>query len=214
MRLTELAHNIVKQVIVPGDIAIDATVGNGFDLLFLAQHAGPTGHVYGFDVQAEALRIARQKLDLSPSPDSFDANTQQNVQNMTLSTRVTLLCACHSTLRASIPTKHHGNVGAVMFNLGYLPHGDHQIVTHEKTTIAAIRQSMGLLRPNGVITIVAYPGHDGGRPEVDAIIEMMANSHDFPINWQESGARSDTATTPRLFVGHHHKSVEAAFCRD
>ena len=36
-------HDLVRRVLRPGDVAVDATVGNGQDTLFLAECVGPTG---------------------------------------------------------------------------------------------------------------------------------------------------------------------------
>ena len=40
------SHQLLKEVLQPGDLAVDATMGNGHDTLFLAQLVGRTGHVY------------------------------------------------------------------------------------------------------------------------------------------------------------------------
>lgn len=69
------AHQWIASRLVPGDLAIDATVGTGADTLFLAQQVGRRGQVIGFDIQSEALtlaqaRIRKQKMkpSLAPSP--------------------------------------------------------------------------------------------------------------------------------------------------
>jgi 16S rRNA C967 or C1407 C5-methylase (RsmB/RsmF family) len=49
MRLVELAHDRLQQILCPGDICIDATAGNGHDSLFLAQLTAPNGIVYAVD---------------------------------------------------------------------------------------------------------------------------------------------------------------------
>ncbi len=43
--LTRLAHELLRAQLCPGDIAIDATAGNGHDTLFLAQAVGLCGKV-------------------------------------------------------------------------------------------------------------------------------------------------------------------------
>ncbi len=60
--LTQEAHSLIKQKLHSGDIAIDATVGNGYDTLFLAKQVGTTGKVYGFDIQQAALDATRSRL--------------------------------------------------------------------------------------------------------------------------------------------------------
>ena len=53
-RPTALAQEILRPLIRPGDLVIDATAGNGHDTLFLAECVGPAGKVLAFDVQAAA----------------------------------------------------------------------------------------------------------------------------------------------------------------
>ena len=50
-----LAARYMEEILRPGDIAVDATMGNGKDTQFLCELVGETGHVYAFDVQEEAL---------------------------------------------------------------------------------------------------------------------------------------------------------------
>ena len=63
--LVKLSHDTARQFLagVPRVCAIDATVGNGGDTLFLAELASASGgRVFGFDVQAAALERARARL--------------------------------------------------------------------------------------------------------------------------------------------------------
>ena len=57
--LVNVAHNLIKDVLHPGDIAIDATVGNGHDTLFLVEQVSPSGKVFGFDIQQAAIDSTR-----------------------------------------------------------------------------------------------------------------------------------------------------------
>ncbi len=61
-RLIEVAHAAVLSSLEEGAVAIDATVGNGFDTLFLSQSVGKTGRVFGVDVQDEALKRTSARL--------------------------------------------------------------------------------------------------------------------------------------------------------
>eukprot|EP01031_Cornospumella_fuschlensis_P016063 gene16063-19615_t len=55
-----------------GDIAVDATAGNGHDTLFLARLIGPGGHVYAVDVQEPAvLETRRRLLEAGVAEDQF-----------------------------------------------------------------------------------------------------------------------------------------------
>ena len=45
------SHQLLKEVVEPGDFVIDATMGNGHDTAFLAELVGPSGEVFAFDIQ-------------------------------------------------------------------------------------------------------------------------------------------------------------------
>ena len=154
------AHVLLSGSLRPGDIAIDATAGNGHDTVFLADCVGPSGQVYSFDVQPEALR-----------------STQQRIQEQGLADRVTLVNAGHETMDACLPSTEHGQVGAVAFNLGYLPGGDKSVTTITHTTLRALSVAVELIRPGGTVTAVLYPGHDGGAQETADVLDW-ANSLD------------------------------------
>ena len=75
--LLETAHALVSSKTLPGDAAVDATVGNGHDTLFLAQCVGLKGEVIGFDVQQQALDNAKHRpisLD-EPSANKTSINS-------------------------------------------------------------------------------------------------------------------------------------------
>ena len=59
-----------------------------------------------------------------------------------------------------------------MFNLGYLPGGDHAIVTKPESTVSAIVQTYRLLRMGGLISVLCYRGHVGGMEESLAVIRL------------------------------------------
>lgn len=146
--IVHIAQQTMQRFLIPGDIAIDATVGAGYDTLFLAKAVGPQGHVYGFDVQDEALTRAQDTLN------------QAKVME-----RVTLFNAGHETMAHHLPEDTHGTIKAVSFNLGYLPAGDSSITTLADTSLAAIEAAMTLLHRRGIISIAIYSGHPQGHIE-------------------------------------------------
>jgi tRNA1(Val) A37 N6-methylase TrmN6 len=156
--LTTLAQARIAQVLAAGERAIDATAGNGHDTLFLARQVGAEGRVLAFDVQAQAL-----------------ANTARRLHEAGLSERVELIAEGHEHLASQVPATWHGSVGAVMFNLGYLPGGDRTRITRPTTTLAALDQATRLLRPAGVITLLVYRGHAGGDDEHQAVVDWLAD---------------------------------------
>ena len=148
------AHAWVERVLRPGDLAVDATLGNGRDAAILAERVGPLGLVIGFDLQQEALDSARARLT---SPGTAD--------------RVILVKTGHEGMAAVLARKAPGRrPRAVMFNLGYLPGGDRAFATKPDTTLAALASALDLLSPGGIITVVCYPGHVGGQDEQDAVL--------------------------------------------
>lgn len=150
--LVQQAQQAIDAVLRPGDIAIDATVGNGHDTLFLATRVGPAGKVYGFDIQQQALDSAYQRLEQSGE-----------------CAQVSLYHAGHEAMAILLPESVAGRVKAVMFNLGYLPGGDKQRTTGTSTTLAALQASLAMLAPGGVISLLAYTGHPGGREEAEQV---------------------------------------------
>lgn len=144
---------ILSKVLEPGDIAVDATVGNGHDTLFLATCVGADGQVYGFDVQEEALASAKARLG--------EAGVLE---------RVTLWQAGHEQMGERL-AMHRGQVKAVTFNLGYLPGGDKERVTVTSTTLPALEAALDLLAPGGLVTAMLYSGHPQGKEEAQAVLE-------------------------------------------
>ena len=57
------AAELIEGALYPGARAVDATMGNGKDTLWLCRQVGPAGRVYAFDVQPEALERTRALLE-------------------------------------------------------------------------------------------------------------------------------------------------------
>ena len=47
------------------------------------------------------------------------------------------------------------------FNLGFLPGGDRAIITQPRTSVAAVRAALDIVRPGGLASVLAYTGHPG-----------------------------------------------------
>ncbi len=180
--LTNQAHEICQAILQPGDIAIDATAGNGHDTLFLARLVKSSGTVYSFDIQKSAIESTSQRLK------------QAEMNN------VILIQKNHEQIQNSIPEKNHGQVTAAMFNLGYLPGGDKSLITDSSSTISAIEQSLKLLRSGGLLTILAYTGHPGGQEETDAVNHFLNRLSDKQFSVKLITAQEDHISPPQLFV--------------
>ncbi len=148
-RATALAHDSIREHLKLGDVVVDATLGNGHDALFLAKLVGETGRVIGFDVQEAAIRASRDRL------------TEAGVID-----RIHLVHAGHETMAEHLESP----VAAVMFNLGYLPGADHELITRHETTLKALGATLESLEQGGLITCVCYPGHPGGLEEAEAVM--------------------------------------------
>jgi len=148
-----MSHEIVSKVVLPGDTVIDATAGNGNDTVFLASLVGDTGRVYAFDIQDQAIN-----------------NTYKKVVDRNFQDRVKIIKDGHQNLDLYVKEK----VKAVMFNLGYLPGGDHSIATSGETTAEAIKKAMKLLTVNGIISVVVYYGGDSGFDEKEYLMEFFS----------------------------------------
>ena len=147
-RPLEMAHDFLAQVITKEDIVVDATMGNGYDTLFLAKLAK---QVYAFDIQEQALE-----------------KTSQRLQEAGL-TNAELILQGHETVDQFV-----GEVKAAIFNLGYLPSADKSIITQPQTTIEALEKLCHLLVKGGRIAIMIYYGHEGGDIEKDAVMDFVS----------------------------------------
>ena len=155
-------NNFVKK----GDVCIDATAGNGFDTLKLAKAVGDEGKVYAFDIQKIAIQNTKALL------------LENNINN------AEVIMDSHSEMDKYISQK----VKAVVFNLGYLPGGDHKLQTKAETTTIAIEKALELICDDGFIAIMIYYGKNSGTAEKDALMEFLKNlnhkkytvtTHDF-----------------------------------
>lgn len=153
LSVLSFAHKLIEERVHPGDPVIDATVGNGNDTLFLCK-AAAHGKVFGIDIQDEALQQTRLRIEREGLP---------------VSARLELIRGDHADLLRLIPREYHGRIAAVMFNLGYLPKYDHRIITRPETTLPALEAALALLKPGGVLTVMVYFGHIGGREEAEAV---------------------------------------------
>ncbi|MBR4799615.1 MAG: class I SAM-dependent methyltransferase, partial [Clostridia bacterium] len=60
-------------------------------------------------------------------------------------------------------------IKAGMFNLGWLPGGDKSVTTRSDTTLAALRDAISILAPDGIILVALDPGHAEGETEGELI---------------------------------------------
>lgn len=153
-KVTEVNKVFIDKIVNPGDTVIDATMGNGYDTLYLAKLVGNAGKVYAFDVQEEALKSTKKKVE------------RDNLQCY-----VELILDGHENIDKYVKEE----VSCVLFNLGYLPRAKHNIITKPETTLQALEKSLNLLKPNGVISVAIYTGHEGGMDEKNEVCQYLNN---------------------------------------
>ena len=165
--LVKQAHNKIAQYLQAGDVVVDATMGNGFDTLFLAQAIGEQGKVYAFDVQSKAINSAKKRLN--------EAGISQ---------RVRLIHDSHAELSDYLQSDNIESIRCAMFNLGYLPGSDKISKTNSESTIKALNAAIGLLNYSGIISVLAYTEHSGGREEAERVKSwvMSLPTTQFKIN--------------------------------
>jgi len=155
MQLTQIAHEYLEKRLIKGAIAVDATAGNGYDTLKMAELVGSDGRVIAVDIQAAAIRATEERLNA----EGF--------------TNYQLYEADHATLFQELHDQYQQSVSAVTFNLGYLPGGDKSVRTHPESTLEALDIAVSWLNPQGILLVTAYRGHPGGKDEADLIANWM-----------------------------------------
>ena len=165
-RILPYAKELLTSVIEAGDTVVDATAGNGHDTLFLADLVGESGHVYAFDIQKEAIQ-----------------NTAEKIEKANLKSRTTLIQDGHENVSQYVQTK----VKAAIFNLGYLPGSNQEVVTRGTSTIKAVESLLDLLTVGGLIVLVIYHGHEGGKLEKEEImsyVQQLPQSYAHVLSYQ------------------------------
>ena len=109
-------------------------------------------------VQDAAIESTKARIN-----SNLEASVMPNMQYIT---------GCHSNLQQYV-----GSCRAklVCFNLGYLPAGDKQLITQASTTSAAIEAALEVVRPGGLVSIVAYTRHPGAMEELQAVQDLLSS---------------------------------------
>lgn len=152
----DLAQKYWENFLTLGDWAIDATCGNGHDTLLLSQLVGREGGVIGLDIQERA--IEQTKILIKGQIENLN-NTY-------------LFCQSHELFPLLAGEKP---IQLIVYNLGYLPHGDKEITTRLETTLISVRNACNLLPPGGMISLTCYPGHPEGFREEEALLDLSTS---------------------------------------
>lgn len=117
---------------------------------------GPSGRVFAFDIQAEAIEATKARIDTYFPPDVRPKMEYRQL--------------CHSKLQEEVGS-HAARL--VCFNLGYLPHGDKSRVTTTATTLQALEAAYEVLMPGGLLSVLCYTAHEGGFQEYTEVVSAL-----------------------------------------
>ena len=186
--LVGLHKHFIMEHLREGDVAVDFTMGNGNDTLFLSRAVGEAGRVYAFDIQEDALTSTREHLIANGAPENY-----------------TLICASHHRVKEFV----NEPIKAGMFNLGYLPRsGRKAVTTMRETTMPAVEAALELLAPDGVLIVAIYPGHEEGALEGEMLREYFSGLSKYRICPSEFKILN-SPTSPYFFLVE--KSPKAKF---
>ena len=160
MKITSLAHEYWSKILSPGDTAIDATCGNGQDMLLLAQRLDGHGQLTGYDIQEKAIQKSQQLLKQLLSPE---------------------LLKMVSWRHGSQAKFQEKSAKLIVYNLGYLPGGDKSITTQSETTLESLQAASEIVVVGGAISVTCYVGHEEGAREEAAVLDWAGGLS--PNDW-------------------------------
>ena len=150
-----VTHKFMAEHVKEGGICIDATAGKGRDTVFLCSLVGKTGKVTAFDIQQSAVLQTKELVE---------KNGCENIAEVYLDS--------HENMGNYFDKE---TVDGIMFNLGWLPGGDHNIFSKPSSTIKAISTGLELLKRGGVMSVCIYHGKETGTAEKDALLPFLSN---------------------------------------
>ena len=150
----KFVQDFLSSRLVHPQLCVDATCGNGGDTAFLCNLTAPAGRVLAFDVQPEAIRSTRTRLEQANVPAE----------------RYSLICGSHADLLQYVQP---GTADAVMFNFGWLPGADHGVFSTAQSSIPALQAALQAVRPGGIVSAILYSGAVIGSDEKQAVLRFL-----------------------------------------
>lgn len=192
LNAVSLAHLLLQNHVRPGDWVVDATAGNGHDTVVLANLTGPDGHVLAFEIQEPALQRTAERLEAEGIPPD----------------RYSLFLAGHELLQERLREVPADRLRAILFNLGYCPGEDKELTTRSATTLTAVEAAMTCLAMDGLLVVVAYPGHPEGAMEWDGLRKFFESSG--AASWQvvEMNPVQTSRPAPVVFAGMRKRPTQ------
>lgn len=181
-QITSWVHRFIEDHVQPGDVCIDATMGNGNDTALFSKLAGEKGRVVAFDVQQLALDNTKARLEKENCPGNYE-----------------LVLESHEKMGNYA---EENSVSCIAFNLGYLPGGDHAKATRAESSIRAIETGLGLLKKKGMMTVCIYSGGDSGFEEKNAVLSYLKelDSKKYLVIVSEYANRPNDPPIPVLVI--------------
>lgn len=179
----QFQHLLWDRIMKQAKIVVDATCGNGHDLLYLVERAKPNCHVYGIDIQERAIQASQSLLEQK----KIDSN-------------ITITFLHNSHDKAFAEDIQENSIDLIIFNLGYLPGGNHTIVTKPYNTMQALQLAMPKLVKDGVITIVAYPGTLEGYEEMKQLEYYLSSLNQKLYNVCHWKPINQVNNPPQLYI--------------
>ena len=153
----QFTHQLWTKILEKGDIAVDATCGNGHDTLLLAKLCigESVGKVIAFDIQNQAIEKTSERIKQNLNTDERSLVKIYHDSNVNLFKRV-----------------EQKSAALIVYNLGYLPGGDKSKTTQTEDTMESVEKALPLVKSGGAISITCYPGHPEGAKERDALLKF------------------------------------------
>lgn len=147
-KITEIAQEMLVPCLHEHSIVADFTLGNGYDCEFLIAHEHK--RIYAFEIQKKVMESTKKRLASKSESVSFICDGHEN---------------CLYYIKEGID--------AAIFNFGYCPKADKQITTMLSTSKQAVENALRLLKVQGRIVLVIYPGHEQGKKEANHFLSWI-----------------------------------------
>lgn len=144
--VSSLSHYVIKNFCNIFNVAVDATLGNGYDTDFLSANFNK---VYSFDIQLNAI-------------ENYKKRSKENT---------ILINDSHENFNVYISEE----IDCLIYNLGFLPGGNKNLTTKASSTLISLNCGLNILKKGGLVTISVYRGHKEGKNEEAVIMSFVKN---------------------------------------
>ena len=158
MNALTIVHDTIKKYVKEGDILLMRTAGRGHDTAIFLQKLSEKGG------SVTLLTYSRKPLD----------STAKFCKSQGL--KATLILDSHANMAKYAA---ENSVDCIIFNLGYLPHGNHKINTCFESTKTAVEEGMKLLKKGGIMCVTIYYGGDSGYAEKESLLPWLSTVDDI-----------------------------------